>query len=599
MKVAVWKKSLTTVAAAVLLTASVQTVSAVPLHDGLITYWRLNEGTGTVANDTAPASGVADNGALRNSPTWISGKFNAGLQFNGVDQDVLIPASTDMDINTTGVTLSAWVKLDQLPSEIAGSFSGIFDSQPDNYVMYLDKGNNELRFKATNAANVSTATAQHPGVRAALLNKTDWMHVMGVFDGVNGFSKIYFNGQLADLTSHTGNANLLEGTVRPGQVASIGAQAAAADPFAATSFFQGGISDVAVWNRPLGGAEAQYLYNGGVGNAVSAANPNINPLPPLAPVLPTAQPVIYYKFDNSLANAGTGGGSLDATMNGPNATAYATTSFGSGLDLTSNPLGTASTEGTGNYLSVNYTLANNGTIAAQFTPSQLQNFVTLWSNSSHENDWESWVYGGGRIAARSDRSTPIVAQNLFQLDDPAAMHHVAYTWERNGADVLVRLYIDGEFVDERLGIWRDPGTTFFIAGGISDNGMSNTYGTGTYDEFRVYETELTAAEVLYLSDNAPPVVQPSFAADFNSNGVVDGADLVAWKAGFGMATGATRANGNADADGDVDGTDFLIWQQQLGSGAATVAAGAVPEPAALGLAGLAVAATLAAGRRRR
>src|SRR5690606_23560512 len=105
-----------------------------------------------------------------------------------------------------GVTVSAWVKLDQLPSEITGSFAGIFDSLPDNYVMYLDKGNNELRFKATNAAGVSTWNVQHPGVPASLLNTTDWLHVMGVYDGAKGFSKIYFNGQLADLTSHTNSA---------------------------------------------------------------------------------------------------------------------------------------------------------------------------------------------------------------------------------------------------------------------------------------------------------------------------------------------------------------------------------------------------------
>src|SRR5690606_20600024 len=132
------------------------------LHDGLVSYWPLSEGSGTVAGDAAPGGTVADNGELRNSPTWIDGKFNAGLQFTGADanqQYVLIPNSADMDIGTSAVTVSAWVKLDTLPSGIAENFAGIVDSAgaSDAYNLYLDKNANELRFKVTDNAGVSTS----------------------------------------------------------------------------------------------------------------------------------------------------------------------------------------------------------------------------------------------------------------------------------------------------------------------------------------------------------------------------------------------------------------------------------------------------------
>jgi hypothetical protein len=579
------------------------TAWGVTLHTGLISYWPLDDGPGATAVDSAPSGSVADNGTLRNAPTWISGKFNSGLQFDGVNQDVLIPNSTDMDINTDGVTVSAWVKLDQLPSEIATGFSGIYDSAPDNYVMYLDKGNNELRFKATNSGGASTPSGQHPGVKASLLNTSDWIHVMGVYDGVAGRSSIYFNGQLADSSAQSSGGAPLKGTVRAGQVASIGAQAAAADPFDATNLFKGSISDVAVWNRALGAAEAQYLYNGGTGRAVGASNPNIDPIPnTITPVLPTAQPIIYYKFNDSLANSGTGGSSLDAVVVGPNATAYSSAPFGNGLDLSSNPnngaTGVDSKDGTGNYLSVNYTLPDSGTIATRVQVQTLYNYVTLWSNSSNGNDWESWIYGDGRIAARADRGTPIVGRNIYDLDDPAASNHIAYTWERTGDSLLVRMYVNGEFVDERVGAWRDPGDTFFIGGGVSVDNTSNTYATGVFDEFRIYSSALSNAEVLYLSQNAPETVTPAFASDFDNNGRVDGADLALWKTGFGKATGATAGDGDADHDGDVDGADFLVWQRELGGGAATANAGAVPEPASALLTALAVAGSFAMHRRR-
>ena len=62
-----------------------------------------------------------------------------------------------------------------------------------------------------------------------------------------------------------------------------------------------------------------------------------------------------------------------------------------------------------------------------------------------------------------------------------------------------------------------------------------------------------------LSDQG---VDAGLAADFNGSGGVDGADLAAWKAGFG--TGTTKAQGDSDQDGDVDGQDFLNWQRQVG-----------------------------------
>jgi hypothetical protein len=97
-------------------------------------------------------------------------------------------------------------------------------------------------------------------------------------------------------------------------------------------------------------------------------------------------------------------------------------------------------------------------------------------------------------------------------------------------------------------------------------------------------------------DAATRVVAPSYtlSADFDANGVVDGADFLKWQRGLG-ASGpqVTRADGDAnedkvvdgvdldawkaaagslppawadfDSDQDIDGTDFLLWQRGLGS----------------------------------
>lgn len=564
--------------------AATPVLRAVQLQDGLINYWPFSEGSGTTLGDIGPAGSTTDNGTLRNSPTWLTGvdgKFGAGLQFDGTSsQDVLLTTGGDMDFGGSAVTMSAWVKLDTLPSDLVANYGGILDSAQDNFVMYLDKTNKELRFKATNASGVSTLSAQHPGVRQNLLNTSDWIHVMGVFDGVKGRAMIYFNGQLVDITTHASSASaiLAGSTIRTGQIGGIGSSPAAASPNAPTNLFKGKISDFAIWNRALAGAEAQYLYNGGVGNAVGAANPDIAPLPPLAPVLPTAQPVIYYKFDGNLNNSGTGGAVYNAVLHdvpGRNDTLYTSDAlFGQGLDLHENPPSTSSVTEGGDYLSVDYTLTNSGTIAMRFkATSALANYVTLWSNSSHENDWESWIYGDGRIATRADSPTQLLASSIYLTPDPTASQHIAYTWARDPLDptqMTERLYINGEWLDERVVTWGDPGSTVFIAGGTGPTN-GNNLGYGIYDEFRIYSAALTEAEILYLSQNAPDVV--GLPGDYNMDNKVDSADYVLWRK-------------DPDSHGGTPG-GYNTWRANfgamLGSGSEFGDAGAVPEPCLAGL----------------
>jgi hypothetical protein len=81
--------------------------------------------------------------------------------------------------------------------------------------------------------------------------------------------------------------------------------------------------------------------------------------------------------------------------------------------------------------------------------------------------------------------------------------------------------------------------------------------------------------------------------DCNNDGTVDSADLAQWKGDFGQ-----NANSDADNDNDSDGADFLAWQRQLGSGLATPAGSAVPEPAAATLIVGVLSAAAALPRRR-
>lgn len=478
------------------------------LQDGLISYWPLNEGVGATANDLAPSGSVADNGTLRSSPAWINGIFNAGLQFTGTE-DVFIPASSDMDVNSNALTLSAWVKLDKLPGDASlPSFAGIVDSATDNYNLYLDKASSELRFKVTdNASPTGVTTGAHPGIPASMLNTNSWQHVMGVYDGSQGSVKIYLNGNLVDIGSMPTNVQL----VRTGQITGFGSAPAATSPFAPANLFQGAIADVALWNRALDGADAQYLYNGGTGNKVGAANPNIAPLPPISPAPLTTQPVIYYRLDGDLKNYGTGGAAYDASFNdGPDATGphFAASKVGQGLDLRANPVSTNSTATNGDYLSVNYTLTDKGTISMNFQDMTWFDFNTLWSNSVHGNAWEAWIYAVGRLASRANENS---GNNNLDYYLPlqgagaaAAPHNVVFTWDRNGTLSSNKIYVDGVLREQFVETWRAPGTTFFVGGGLGVTGGANHLGKGIYDEVRIYDVVLSENEVLSLAQVPEP-----------------------------------------------------------------------------------------------
>ena len=106
---------------------------------------------------------------------------------------------------------------------------------------------------------------------------------------------------------------------------------------------------------------------------------------------------------------------------------------------------------------------------------------------------------------------------------------------------------------------------------------------------------------LYQGSGAEIGAWEYLPADLNSDGAVDGADLAIWDDAFG-AGGAAGRLGDIDDDNDTDGADFLHWQRQLGVGQTAAlppphGASAVPEPAALALAGLSTA--LIVIRRRR
>ena len=75
------------------------------LLNGLVGWWKFDEGSGTVAYDS---SGNGNNGNLTNGPTWTTGKVGGALSFDGENDYVDVPSI--QSVNGGGVTFAVWIK---------------------------------------------------------------------------------------------------------------------------------------------------------------------------------------------------------------------------------------------------------------------------------------------------------------------------------------------------------------------------------------------------------------------------------------------------------------------------------------------------------
>ncbi|MFA6438800.1 MAG: LamG-like jellyroll fold domain-containing protein [Bacteriovoracaceae bacterium] len=191
-------------------------------------------GVDTVIYD---ATGKSTNrGLVKNGPVVSEGFFGNALSFDGVDDYVQFDTTSSFNSPSSAVSVSVWTKLTYLPQNAPASFIGIFDSQGDQYVLYLDKAAKELRLKVATSGG-----AARPGIPEAALKTNQWINVVGTYDGA--YARVYLNGVMQGILP-------LTGTVNKGQVAYLAKNGNAAPPH-----FKGSIDNVQVFNKALSVSE--------------------------------------------------------------------------------------------------------------------------------------------------------------------------------------------------------------------------------------------------------------------------------------------------------------------------------------------------------
>jgi hypothetical protein len=201
-----------------------------------ISHWKLDEGSGTIAYDSAGSN----DGTLVNGPLWTPGQINGALSFDGVNDYVRTANNIFTNAQlSSGATLSAWFK--------TGSTAYGFIADDEGYLL--------LGINYSTHPNKLLGTAdggEHIYYSSSDVNDNLWHHAAIVWDGTNT-AIVYLDG--VEESSEVSGPPTPDRKDRPftiGMHASISA------------YFDGIIDDVRVYDRALTAEEVMQLYQAGL-----------------------------------------------------------------------------------------------------------------------------------------------------------------------------------------------------------------------------------------------------------------------------------------------------------------------------------------------
>jgi hypothetical protein len=171
------------------------------LSDGLVGHWKMDEGTGT---NYADASGFGNNLSTQAAPTWTTGKFGYGLDFERDDKQNLQVLDNSVLSITQDLTLSGWIKPEAVTAATMFTITGKWDENQEAYL--LSQYGDEIRFNLADP-NIH-ATTTNAGLVAG-----NWYHVTATYQAKTGQVKIFVNGEEKTLNINGAIPNSLPDTV--------------------------------------------------------------------------------------------------------------------------------------------------------------------------------------------------------------------------------------------------------------------------------------------------------------------------------------------------------------------------------------------------
>ena len=252
-------------------------------------YFNMNDGSGTTVTNEAASTGVSQNGSItgdNGANSWATSPVETNsnaLTFDGVDDQVVIPASGNYDLpDNTGGTVEFWVN----PATVSSSFSTLLGNRGPGGVRY------SYHLSSTQVGiDAGAGTVNAINLPDTLTTTGVWHHMAFVYDGTN--TNVYINGMLlGTIPGAYGPASSQPLTIGAANTPTVGAN---------ETFFNGSIDEVRVWNTQR--SQAEILAN--MGNTLNGSGAGL---------------VAQFSFDEGLADADNTGltTTLDNTAFGNN-----------------------------------------------------------------------------------------------------------------------------------------------------------------------------------------------------------------------------------------------------------------------------------------
>ncbi|MDP3298129.1 MAG: LamG-like jellyroll fold domain-containing protein, partial [Thermodesulfovibrionia bacterium] len=201
---------------------------------GLISYWKFNEGSGTSASDFIGQN----NGSLVNGPVWTTGKVGGALSFDGVN-DYVNSGEGGGVYESGSFTWELWIKPDTVDNIYRGLIKKSTALQGTRHHLHV-YGNYRIHMGLGST---------YWFVDNASLAVNQWTHIVWNYNGTE--NKVYQNGQLLTTIAYTG------GVPASNTDLTIGASPS-------EDYFKGLIDEVAIYNRALTASEIQQHYQNGL-----------------------------------------------------------------------------------------------------------------------------------------------------------------------------------------------------------------------------------------------------------------------------------------------------------------------------------------------
>ncbi len=203
--------------------------------EGMISYWKFDESSGTTAYDSVDAN----DGTLVNGPVWTSGQVGGALSFDGVNDYVTVPSN---GLSSNPMTISWWMNTNDMRAALFLDKNNWYDTEGMEIWLYDNSGGyGYLNVRGSGTANVASSSDFHG----------EWVHVAVVFDGTT--AKIYRNGAfdtsgtIEQVTTSAIDVDFIMGML----------------PGLSDWYLNGIIDEVAIYSRILTPEEIQQHYENG------------------------------------------------------------------------------------------------------------------------------------------------------------------------------------------------------------------------------------------------------------------------------------------------------------------------------------------------